>query len=192
MSQIYLFQSWPIKRIEHCLQYLGENDFKEGQILYEQGDEAHSFFLVKEGSFKIEMAVDYKNFNKYPITNRKWEVLITTKRILHTIKHIGNVYLINLLGPYEFFGHEEILTQTPRITRVTALQDSIVLYLNKDNFAKGKANLYIILILAFKENEINCLKQCFYEIDLNSIGQELEDEENHKRFKVIHSTKIIL
>ena len=81
-------------------------------MIVEQGDPSKVFYILKEGKLKAEMGLDLLMNNKYPVDRQSWEVLTTTKRILHFLKEIR---------PGEHFGHEEILEGgIPRKRRVSA------------------------------------------------------------------------
>lgn len=55
--------------------------FKTGEIVYDMGTKASTFYIVVEGKLCMETVIEIDNFFKFPINKKQWEVRKSRKRI---------------------------------------------------------------------------------------------------------------
>lgn len=98
-----IFIGWSKAKIldlnEH---YIKEVFYQEGDCVYDIHNDAHSFYIVRDGELLHETILEYETTVKFPADTHSWELDQTTKTLQY---HIRNIH------QGEFFGHEEILTE---------------------------------------------------------------------------------
>lgn len=93
---------WELKSISQLMRLM---EYKKGEIIYREGEEADGFYVVVSGRFEAAAAaIDIK------------------KRVLAYLRR----------GDY--FGEMSLLTNQPHSATLRALSDSLVLFLRKDDF----------------------------------------------------------
>jgi len=97
--------------------------------VYKQGDESSVFYMIRKGSVQVETIIDIDEYNRYPIDIKTWEIVKTTKRIRYKIEELGKA---------QIFGHNELVLEIPRQTTIKCLEETNILYLNKEVFLDPK------------------------------------------------------
>lgn len=82
--------------------YLDQLTWKKGQLIYDIGSDAETFFIVREGCLQHETLIETEHLIKYPVDAANWLVERRTKKFVFKIQDLG-------IG--DFFGHEEILVE---------------------------------------------------------------------------------
>jgi len=105
LKQIPLFESMPDSEHRHLAALLQRRSLKKGEILFHKGDKGSSFFIIIKGLIKIGVS------NK-----------------------LGDEVTLALLGNGDFFGEMALLDEQPRSADATAMEDSLLYVLNRDDF----------------------------------------------------------
>jgi CRP/FNR family transcriptional regulator len=106
IRKFFLFQLLNNEELGSVAELLKERDFQPGSIIFSQGEEGNTMFIVKSGVIKITMKL------------QDGEKEIVT------------------LGPDGFFGEIALFERVPRTATATAVQDSIIYEIDRDNFAE--------------------------------------------------------
>ncbi|CDW91109.1 UNKNOWN [Stylonychia lemnae] len=128
-------------------------------VFYEIDDRADHFYILRQGIVKVETMFDIETITKVPIEGKMTEWNIKQQTLLKKLA---------VREAPEWFGYEEIVKQSRRILKVTALTDCLVLY--------GKSKMLL---------ECKIIKIYLYHIDLNkyeieSLIKNVSDV-NHER-----------
>ena len=83
----------------------------------------------------MESMLDIDLFYKYPSGPHKWMVTQMTRTVKYKVKE---------LKEGDFFGHDEIVNQTRRNSKVYSLHESQAFYMNIVTFKKVNFLLYIV------------------------------------------------
>lgn len=128
------FKTWKIEHL-YSLNYDLENrPTTQGEIVYDLGQEARTFFIVLNGKFHVETELEISNQIRYPISSQQWETKIIRKRVQYRVQE---------LGPKDMFGHEEMLDGVPRKCRVVSVTQGELYFVSK---SINSYNLVFILI----------------------------------------------
>ncbi len=100
-----LFESVTDETLHAVLPYLEEITFSAGQIIFDDGSEGDSMYLILSGSVKI------------------CKITKTNEEVVLGILHAG-----------DFFGELEMIDARPRSARVSVMTDSKIALLSKDHF----------------------------------------------------------
>ena len=82
-------------------------------------------YFVRKGEFINQIPFDIQKCNKYPTGRTKWEMIVTTMKMLRTFETLN-------LGA--IFGHREFFLYLPRKTQVQAKVSSKVYYITWDTY----------------------------------------------------------
>ena len=84
-------------------------------MIYNVNDNDKRIYFVTKGEFINNIPFDITNATKYPISFFRWEILVTTRRMIK-----GN----ELFKAGSVFGQLEVADDLPRLTQVKALNTS--------------------------------------------------------------------
>lgn len=135
LQTLPFFKEWSYIKLLDLNNFLNEQKYQPGDIIYEIGSEPEVFYILRSGKLILETIIDIEDFHKYPVVrsyfvkfvqgNKEWEILKTTKRLLYRMRE---------LREGEIFGHEELLLGIKRRCRVRASTVCEIIYLNKSEF----------------------------------------------------------
>ena len=54
---------------------------KQGEIIYDIGSPAESFYILKKGKCLVETIIEIESFYRFPIDKKKWELRKVTRKI---------------------------------------------------------------------------------------------------------------
>jgi CRP-like cAMP-binding protein len=100
---------------------------RKNEVIYDVGSPAEAFYILKSGKCLVETIIEIESFYRFPIDKRRWEM----RKVTHKIQ-----YKIHEVSKGGFFGHEEILQGYRRRSRVKALTNAQVYYINADDMQK--------------------------------------------------------
>ena len=61
---------------------------RPGDYIYDIGQAAQVFYIVREGELVHETVIDYTQSMKYPIDAKSWEIKRTTKTLQYQIRNL--------------------------------------------------------------------------------------------------------
>ncbi|CDW71420.1 UNKNOWN [Stylonychia lemnae] len=125
LKTIDILKGWSLIKLQNLNKELTEKNYAPGNIVYQQGDESSVFYIIKKGSVVVETVIDIDEYNRYPIDIKTWEIVKKTKRFRYKIQELGKASI---------FGHNELILKVPRQTTIKALEETTILYLNKEVF----------------------------------------------------------
>ena len=125
LKNIDFFKNWSMIRLQEFNSFLGEKNYAIGDVLYKQGAESSVFFVNVRGKLSAETEVEIDEYNRYPTNNKQWESVRTTTKYL---------YKLNDIKERQIFGHEELMDGHNREKTITALEETLVFYMNKNDF----------------------------------------------------------
>ena len=115
------FQNWDPSELNKFNNQLETIVHKPGEVLFNQGEISQIFFIVKKGWLVMESILDIDLFYKCPSSYNKWTITKMTRRVKFKVKE---------LKEGDFFGHDEIINEWTRNSRVYSLHESQVFYMN--------------------------------------------------------------
>jgi CRP-like cAMP-binding protein len=116
------FKAWPQGKLEVLASKVLVQTFNAGQVIYKAGDSAVNMFVLKSGSVTLEVLVELEKRNRWPTTQRSWEVCLTRRQYRKTLKVVHDL---------EIFGEKDLLKSQPRRTQATATKPSVVYVLDR-------------------------------------------------------------
>ncbi|HVY61901.1 MAG TPA: cyclic nucleotide-binding domain-containing protein [Planctomycetota bacterium] len=105
--EVPMFQTLPLAERERLAGLMKEEILPGGRVLFEVGDPGTSMYIVVKGKIRISIAGDS-----------------------------GEEVQLAALGGGEFFGELALLDQNPRSARATAIEETTLYGLDRDNFLK--------------------------------------------------------
>lgn len=105
VAKLPIFAGVPASRLEAALHQVRPVEVLEGQSVIRQGDPASLFYIIQSGLFTVRQSLDD-----------------------------GPETELRRLGPDEVFGEIGLLNQAPRSATVTAVENSVVLEMDGDDF----------------------------------------------------------
>ena len=115
-----VFPSVPDWRCYDLSQLAKEVYFKRAETIFKMGAHADVFYLVMEGSVRLETLIETGSYTKIPVAGDQWEVNKRAKTIKYRLKDIK---------PGELLGCEEIFErQAERKSIATAIQDAKLIF----------------------------------------------------------------
>jgi cAMP-dependent protein kinase regulator len=125
LEKIEFFCEWSHLKMQNFVFHILQKTYSEGKIIFDRGDPADTFFIIKSGEVEIQAYVKLVENNCWPVGWKEWKVTEIKKECI--------VSLIRL-GPGDFFGEPCLLSKTPRLTRAISLSNTLLLTINKDEF----------------------------------------------------------
>ena len=107
LVEVPMFQTLPLEERKRLASMMKEDILPAGRILFEVGDPGMSMYIVVKGKIRISIAGDS-----------------------------GEEVQLAALGGGEFFGELALLDQNPRSARATAIEETVLYSLERDNFLK--------------------------------------------------------
>ena len=123
--QYPLLRKWPRTKVVVLNDsFVEQVFFKAGDIVYDMGQPAQTFYIIKSGELDVETVIQQQRSIKIPINDTAWEIKRQTK-ILQ--------YRIRTLCAGDYFGHQEMLSRIEkRQTVVRAKTNCTLFYINAD------------------------------------------------------------
>ena len=147
--------------------------YNSGDVVYDMHQLAGSVYLVHSGSLKMETCFKADSFFQIPTTVSQWEVHKVTKKIGFIVREIKR---------RQMFGHEEILQNLKRRTRVTCTSRSILFYMSAEKFKE-----------IFPQDSLDTLAELMTSLQLKSIITSIQSTQRHLSAKykaILDSTNL--
>lgn len=141
LRSIEFFSEWNISKLYRLASAVIIKQYEKGQILYNVGEAAHDFFIVREGEVAISVEIELESRNRWPIEGGRWgEVSAKTsfQKTLRTCK------------TKDFFGEEELIGKTVRRSKAVCQSQLGVFFLLRDEHFRD--------IFNDKDKKLLCLK----------------------------------
>eukprot|EP00347_Sterkiella_histriomuscorum_P012747 403367377 len=187
LKMVDVLKGWSLIKLQNFNKFLTERAYKPGDYIYKQGDESSTFFIIRKGSVLAETIIDIDEYNRYPIVTfchnlkfslqgiKTWEIVKKTKRIRYKVHEISKA---------QIFGHDELLLDTPRQMTMRALEETNILYLNKETF------------LSIVESEdMKVIRERVTPIDVEKIAQSILNIKTNTRLRndaILNATQLNL
>lgn len=149
LKRIPLFASLPEPHQQNLVSLLRRVTLRKGEILFRQGDEGVSLYLILQGRIRISLS-------------RQMDVVT-----------------LAILGQGEFLGEMALLDGLPRSADATALEDSYLYALNRKDFLSFLANnekavhaVLASLSTRLRKTDTLLAEMCFLNLSLR-LGQKL-------------------
>jgi CRP-like cAMP-binding protein len=127
LQKLDFFKSFPPVKLIDINNAMREIKYLAGQNVFEIGAKSGSVYIVLEGRLTMETIIEIDNFFRFPVSKTEWEVRKRTRRIQYKLQELRRA---------DIFGHEELLIGIDRRTRVRALTDCKLIYINRDELYK--------------------------------------------------------
>lgn len=114
IEQLYIFEGIAQEHLIEIASLFERSCFNRGERIFAEGDEGEDFFIVFSG------------------------------RVLITQKDGDHQRVLAILSDGDYFGEEALLNNRPRSASVTALEKTILLSLNRENFEAVLANFPLV------------------------------------------------
>ena len=147
--------------------------YNSGDVVYNIHQVAGSFYFVHSGSLKMETCFKADSFFQIPTTIKEWEVHKVTKKIGYTVRQIKRK---------QMFGHEEILQNLDRKTRVTCTSRAILFFTSAEKFKQ-----------IFPQDSLDALAEQMTSLQLKSIMSSIDSTQRHlsnKHRAILDSTNL--
>ena len=105
LSTVPLFKSLDAADLDHFRQLVREKSYPKGSVILFEADPGDALFVVRAGRVKVVLIADD-----------------------------GREVILGLLGVGEHFGELSLIDEQPRSAHVIAMEDSVLLVLNRDDF----------------------------------------------------------
>lgn len=105
LSTVPLFKSLDAADLDHFRQLVREKSYPKGSVILFEADPGDTLFVVRAGRVKVVLIADD-----------------------------GREVILGLLGVGEHFGELSLIDEQPRSAHVIAMEDSVLLVLNRDDF----------------------------------------------------------
>ncbi|TAK60918.1 MAG: GAF domain-containing protein [Bacteroidetes bacterium] len=157
-----LFESVDETTLQSLLPYLHETHYPAGQLIFDDGSEGDSMFLILSGSVKI------------------CKITKTSEEVVLGILHAG-----------DFFGELEMIDARPRSARVTSLTDAKIANLSKQDFnlLLGKSPEFAVNLLRMMSLRLRTSNQSFLLQGEHYFHETLHRLD--KMHKLIEASKIV-
>eukprot|EP00347_Sterkiella_histriomuscorum_P006891 403351043 len=175
LKTIDILKNWSLIKLQNFNKYLTEKNYAPGNIVYKQGDESSVFYIIRKGSVLVETIIDIDEYNRYPVDIKTWEIVKKTKRIRYKIQELGKA---------QIFGHNEMILEVPRQTTIKALEETNILYLNKEIFME-----------VIEPSDIKIIKSQVQPIDVEKIAIAVLSIKNNSRLRteaILNATQMNL
>lgn len=105
LRAVPLFQQVPEADLVAFARLVRERRESRGSLILSQGDRGDALFLIRSGQVKVSVVADD-----------------------------GREVILSVLGPGNFFGELALLDDAPRSAHVTAMEDTVLLQLHREDF----------------------------------------------------------
>ena len=122
LNKLAFFKGWERVKLSDYNHMADEIKVTEGQTIYDIGQNASTFYVVRGGKLTMETIIEIDSFFKIPVGRGRWEIRKTTRRIQYKLQE---------LSKGSMFGHEEMLLGYDRRCRIRALTNCTLIYINK-------------------------------------------------------------
>ena len=125
LMKILFFRQWTPLKIQHFCNFLTKIKYDPGTIIFDKGDEANTFFIIKSGSISVQAHVNLQFANRWPTGSKSWKISEFNR------KYIKNVCI---LRPEQYFGESDLVCQQARSYRAVCEDKVVCLAINKADF----------------------------------------------------------
>lgn len=125
IKNVPLFAFWSRARLHQTCSKLQWHDYKKGDEIIRQGEPCDNVYFIIEGRCEVSKCVHLRNQNRWPSGTRSW----VTKTCIESIS-----VKVSELGPNDYFGEKGILENSTRAATVKAIEDSVIVHLDRTAF----------------------------------------------------------
>ena len=125
LMKILFFRQWTPLKIQNFCNFLTKLKFEPGTIIFDKGDEANTFFIVKSGSISVQAHVNLQFANRWPTGSSSWKISEFNR------KYIKNICIIRA---EQYFGESDLVSQQKRSYRAVCEDKVVCLTINKAEF----------------------------------------------------------
>ena len=125
LNTIRFFQPWQQVKLQRLSNSLISTHFKAGQVIYERNSKSTTLYIVQSGQVEVQAVISLQQSNRWPIGTHSWELTKLSKRL---------IVCLRLCEARDFFGDLELVQGTLRTTRAVAVQETMCLAINTDEF----------------------------------------------------------
>ena len=153
LNKLAFFKGWERVKLSDYNHMADEIKVTEGQTIYDIGQSASTFYVVREGKLTMETIIEIDSFFKIPVDRNRWEIRKTTRRIQYKLQE---------LSKGSMFGHEEMLLGYDRRCRIRALTNCTLIYINKPE-----------MDICFPPEQFNVLRGKMRNLELDQIVKKI-------------------
>ena len=125
LSFINFFSSWSFNKIQQFSSSLVKVCFKSGDTIYDFQEESKVFYIIKSGKIELQTIIEIEQSNRWPVNFREWKTRKVITRYIYPIKQLEKNH---------FFGQYEFIQKSKRQTKACALEDTVCLSINRNDF----------------------------------------------------------
>lgn len=126
LKSIPFFNSFFGSKLERVAWNLYPMQYKKGQVVYSIHDDPVNFYIIRQGSVKMEKTVSIKLKSRMPYGNKSEKYFVRERTYLQVLRECSSE---------DFFGEEEIIKGTNRGCKAICMKNDTILWLlNKDVF----------------------------------------------------------
>ena len=81
LAKLPFFKEWEKVKLSDFNHMANEVKYSAGDTIYDIGQNASTFYLVREGKLTMETIIEVESFFKFPVDRQTWEIRKTTRRI---------------------------------------------------------------------------------------------------------------
>ena len=81
LNKLPFFKEWERVKLSDYNYKANEIKVQLGATIYDIGQAASTFYVVREGKLTMETIIEVESFFKFPVDRQKWEVRKTTRQI---------------------------------------------------------------------------------------------------------------
>ncbi len=82
VAGVAAFKGWSMQEVRRLCKDAKCLKVQKGTIIYDQGEPCRSFYVVRDGLLREEVAVELNSYHKHPLNQKAREVIITTTRFV--------------------------------------------------------------------------------------------------------------
>ena len=153
LQKLAFFQEFPPVKLIDINAAMEDIRFLIGQTVYDIGSPAHTFYIVVEGKLCMETIIEINNYYRFPIDKTSWDLRKKTRRIQYKLQELNKGAI---------FGHEEMLNNFERRSRVRAITNCKLIYINKMDLFK-----------TFPVSQVETLRKMMRNLDLDFIVDKI-------------------
>ncbi len=129
IENIPIFKHLDVFQIRNLAYHVQTKQFVKGEIVYQEGDSAESFYILRNGLLEVQTSIIIEKRNMWPLPDHSsW----MSAKLLRQMKYDG------LVKPNEYFGETELIKNCKRYNTIVCLEHSQLLILNKTDFFQCK------------------------------------------------------
>ena len=123
LRAIEFFSEWNISKLYRLASAVIVKQYEQGQMLYNVGEAAHDFFIVREGAVAVSVEIELESRNRWPIEGGRWGEVSAKTCFQKTLR---------ICNSKDFFGEQELIERTGRRTKAICQSELCILFLLRE------------------------------------------------------------